>query len=227
MIAGPPIDGRIAEDDPLDEVTVAYAVDDPATTPATRRTHADMFAAPGWVWQDDRWDPAPIGGEQRTINFGPELGGERLAMSFPSGEVITVPRHVAARRVQTFLSLARSRWIGALARAASRVAPTLYRAGAGGLIDRAVAAATSVGGDPTRTHFALIARARRRFAIAQVSVVGADPYGLTALLVADAACDLASGPPAVVGAVTPSELWPAETSLRRIGESAGLAIDAA
>ena len=225
MIAGPATGGRIGEDDPLDEVTVSYAVDDPATSPATRRSYADMLAAPSWVWAGDRWDPSPIGAEQRIVNFGPALGGERPALSFPSGEVITVPRHVAADRVQTYLSLTRSRWIGTIARAATRLAPTLYQAGAGRLIDRALAA-TSTASDPADTRFALIARARRRFAVAQVSVLGSDPYALTATLIADAACDLATSAPRVTGAVTPAELWPAEASLRQVAEEAGMTIDA-
>src|SRR5258705_12775518 len=116
-----------------------------------------MLFSPGWVWQGDQWDPVARGAEQRTINFGPELGGERAALSFPSGEVITVPRHVAAKRVQTYLSLTKSRWLGSLARAATRIAPALYRGGAAAMIDQALARVTTSGGDSTRTRFALIA----------------------------------------------------------------------
>jgi short subunit dehydrogenase-like uncharacterized protein len=228
MVAGDAAPGdRIGEDDPLDEVTVAYAVEDPATSAATQRTHADMLFQPGWVWQGEQWDPATLGGEQRTINFGAELGGERPALSFPSGEVITVPRHVAARRVQTYLSLTRSRWVGALARAATRIAPTLYRTRAASLIDQALAQVTTTGGDSSRTRFALIARARRRFTVAQVRVLGTDPYALTGELVADAVVDLAAHAPRATGACAPSEVWPAEASLRRLAETAGLTVEAA
>lgn len=219
--------GRIGEDDPLDELTVAYAVTDPQTSAATQRTHADMLFSPGWVWQGDQWDPIALGAEQRTINFGPELGGERPALSFPSGEVITLPRHVAAKRVQTYLSLTRSRWLGSLARAASRIAPALYRGSAAAVIDQALARVTTTGGDSTRTRFALIARARRRFSVAQVRVLGTDPYALTGVLVADAAVDLATNQPRVVGVCAPAEVWPAAASLRRLAETAGVSIEAA
>lgn len=219
--------GRIGEDDPLDELSVAYAVEDPQTSAASQRTHADMLFSPGWVWQGEQWDPVALGAEQRTINFGPELGGERPALSFPSGEVITLPRHVAARRVQTYLSLTRSRWVGSLARAASRIAPALYRGGAAAMIDQALARATTTGGDSTRTRFALIARARRRFSVAQVRVLGMDPYAVTGVLVADAAVDLAANDPRVVGVCAPAEVWPAEASLRRLVELVGVTIEAA
>ena len=228
MIAGPAAPGeRVGSGDPLDELSVAYAVDDPATTEGSRRSHADMVSGPGWVWERDQWDPSALAAEQRTINFGPELGGERPAFSFPSGEVITVPRHVDARRVQTYLSLARSRWLGVVARAASRLAPALHRAGAGALVDQALVAATNTGDAPSATRFALIARARRRFAVAQVRVLGGDPYALTATLLADAAVDLATHGPRLTGARTPAELWPPEPSLRALADRAGLSIEAA
>jgi short subunit dehydrogenase-like uncharacterized protein len=227
ILAGESGDGRIAEDDPLDEVTVAYAVEDPATSAATQRTHADMLFQPGWVWQGEQWDPAPLGAEQRTINFGPELGGERPAQSFPSGEVITIPRHVNARRVQTYLSLTRSRWVGALARAATRIAPALYRTRAAALIDSALAQVTTSGGDSSRTRFAVVARAVRRFSMAQVRVLGTDPYALTGELIADAVVDLAAHAPRAVGACAPSEVWPAEASLRALVDTAGLTVEAA
>jgi short subunit dehydrogenase-like uncharacterized protein len=225
-LAGAAIDGeRIADDDPIDELTVSYAIDDPVTTDGSRRSYSDIISSPGWVWQGEQWDPAALGAEQRTINFGPELGGERPAMSFPSGEVITVPRHVAAKRVQTYMSLTRSRWVGSLARVASRLAPSLYRAGAGPWLDQALGRAGSTGTDPSLTSFALIARARRRFNVAQVRIHGHDPYGLTGRLVADALVDLAANPPRITGVVTPAEVWPAEASLRRIADEAGLTIE--
>jgi hypothetical protein len=186
-----------------------------------------MLFQPGWVWQGDQWDPVPLGAEQRTINFGPELGGERPALSFPSGEVITIPRHVAARRVQTYLSLTRSRWVGALARAATWIAPSLYRTRAASLIDSALAQVTTSGGDSSRTRFALVARAVRRFSMAQVRVLGTDPYAVTGELVAAAVVDLATHEPRVVGACAPSEVWPAEASLRELVDTAGLTVEAA
>jgi len=226
MVAGPAADGdRVGEDDPLDEVTVAYAIEHAASSEATRRTHADMVAQPGWVWNRDQWDPSPFGAEQRTVNFGPELGGERPAMSFPSSEVLTLPRHVAATRIQTYLSMTRSRWGGALARAASRMMPALYRAGAGRWVDEAIVAVTNTATDNTRARFALVARARRRFSVGQVRVLGGDPYTLTGHLVADAAVDLATTPPRATGVCAPSELWPPEAALRRIADHADLVIE--
>jgi hypothetical protein len=233
LVAGPPAPGddgaRIGEDEPLDEVTVAYAIE------AGARAHTAAAAATraGWVWDRDQWDPVIAGAEQRTINFGPELGGERPAMSFPSGEVITVPRRVASRRVQTFVSLTRSRWLGTLARAATRLAPALARAGAGGIVEDAlagVAGAAAGAAVPADTRFAVIARARRRFTVAQVRVCGADPDALTAAIVADAAIDLsrlAAHAPARVGACTPSELWDPQARLEAIAARAGLVIEAA
>jgi short subunit dehydrogenase-like uncharacterized protein len=222
-LAGTPADGaRVADGDPLDELTVCYAFDDAAS----QRSYADMIAQPGWVWRGDRWDETPLAGEPRTVNFGPELGGERPAMSFPSGEVITVPRHVDVRRVQTYVSLTRSRWLGAVTRAAARAAPLIYRGPAGRLLEESMTRVVSSRDEHARTRFGVVARARRRFVVAQVRVIGSDPYGLSATLCADAAVDLAMRGSDVVGACTPSEVWPAEASLRRLADAGRIAVDA-
>ena len=75
------------------------------------------MSSPGVVWQLSRWDPIAAGADTREFGFPAPFGGRR-AVSFPSGEVISVPRHVSARRVQTYLSLD-----GALGSIASRLSP--------------------------------------------------------------------------------------------------------
>jgi hypothetical protein len=206
---------RIAAGDPLDELTVSYAFDDAAFGFGARGS--------GWVWTGDRWDDAPLAGEQRALNFGPELGGERPAMSFPSGEVITVPRHVDARRIQTYVSLTRSRWLGAVTRAAAMLARgAAGRAGDDESMTRVVASRD----EAARSRFAVIARARRRFVVSQVRVLGSDPAGLAATVCADAAIDLMARPAGgAVGACAPSELWPGEDSLQRLATAGRIEID--
>ena len=92
------------DDGELDEVVVAYGLHRMRPTRGTRLSALEALGEPGVMWHSGRWDPVRPAAERRTFNFGASSGG-REAVSFPSGEVISVPRHVATRRVQTFVSL--------------------------------------------------------------------------------------------------------------------------
>ncbi len=210
----PGIRGRLADDDPLDEIVIGLAVDGFVPAPAARRAMIDAVTARGVVWRAGRWDLTRAAARGHTIDFG-ELG-QRAARSFPAPEVITVPRHLAARIVDGFIALPDDPW----ARGLERLAPLAgLMAPFAGLL--APVLATFV--DPTqvpdattraRARFVVVASARRGFRHAQVRIAGRDVYALAARTVSDAAIMLAGRSPDLGGgACAPAELSAAATGL--------------
>ena len=175
----------------VDEVCVAYALNRFPPTAGTRMAAIDALSQPGWVWVGDRWDPVTPMHERRVVNFGPGMG-ERATLSFPSGEVMTVPRHVHAGRVQTFLSLLDTGPLGdvvtRVARLLSPAVPALVRSALGAQM-RAHSGKGSADERPSATDrkfatFAVACEARLRFEEARLVMSGRDPYGTTAAIAA-------------------------------------------
>ncbi len=210
--------------DPLSEVAVTYVLDDFLPTPGTALSAIASLASEGVIWQQERWDPIAPAAERRRVNAGAAHGGEREAVSFPSGEVITVPRHVDARRVQTYVSLTRGGWEARAARWASPLLPLLGRTGVPAWLAAQVPAAPPDDDARARAAFTVIARARRGFADAQVAVSGTDVYRVTATIAAWAAIELATRDDAPAGVRAPAEAFAPRATLETLAQQASLAV---
>ncbi len=210
---------RLAEDRPLDEVTVTYVLDDLAASPGLQRAWFGAVGSRALVWRRDRWEPARPG-DARRVNAGPALGGERAAIAHPGGDAITVPQHVAARLVATYLSATRRAGAASALRLLARALPLVPRAAADLLVPYA-----DPGADYGRTRFAVVAHARRGFEAAQVVVRGADLHRTTARVAAWAARRLAARGAGPVGMRAPGELFRGAPALRELAAAAGLAIE--
>ena len=210
---------RLAEARPLDEVAVTYAFDDLALSAGTQRAWFGAVGERALQWRRDRWEPARPG-DGRRVNAGPELGGERAAIAHAGGDAITVPRHVAAHLVGTYVSTTRRENVVSAMRLLARALPLLSRAAAGVLAPYADPDA-----DYARTRFAIVAQVRRDFAAVQVVVRGTDPYRTTALTTAWAARALAARGAGPVGMRAPGELFRGAPALRELATAAGLALD--
>lgn len=217
---------RLADDAPLDELIIGHAVDGFAPAPGARRSLIDAATGPGVVWRAGRWDPTRPAARGRTIDFG--ALGARAARSFPAAEIISAPRHIAARTVDAFIALPDDPW----ARGLGRLTPL---AGLAAPLAGWVAPLLATFVDPTqvpdadaraRARFAIVATARRGFDHAQVRVSGHDVYALTARVVADAARALAAPSAALTavirdgGARAPSQVFGAAATLTAL-EAAG------
>jgi short subunit dehydrogenase-like uncharacterized protein len=201
----------------VDEVCVAYALNRFPPTAGTRMAAIDALSQPGWVWVGDRWDPVTPMHERRVVNFGPGMD-ERTTLSFPSGEVMTVPRHVHAGRVQTFLSLLDTGPLGdvvsRVARLLSPAVPALVRSALGAQM-RAHSGKGSASERPSATDrkfatFAVACEARLRFEEARLVMSGRDPYGTTAAIAAWAVETLRARMqrgPLPAGVCAPSEVF--------------------
>ena len=93
--------GRTTE--PLRQLIVAYDVHGFDPTRGTMRSSLEMLKGGDVVYEDGRWVPAPAGVTRASVVF-PEPAGRQTVSRYPSGEQITVPRHVRTRRVVSLLS---------------------------------------------------------------------------------------------------------------------------
>jgi hypothetical protein len=210
---------RLGEDRPLDEVAVTYVYDDLALSPGSQRAlFGSVGEGPLW-WRRDRWERTGAG-EKRRVNAGTASGGERDAIGHAGGDAITVPRHVAAARVSTYVSTTRNAASTGALRLLARALPLLPRAAAGVLVPYADPDA-----DYTRTRFAIVAQVRRGFASAQVVIRGRDLYTTTARIAAWAATQLASRTAGPLGMRAPGELFHPAAALRALASVAELTLE--
>jgi short subunit dehydrogenase-like uncharacterized protein len=211
---------RIAEDRPLDEIAVSYIFDDLVLSPGSQKAVFGNLHTRGLVWHRDRWEHIAPAAERRKVNAGLAMGGQRDAVSFPGGDVITVPRHVAANTVQTFVSTTRSQAATTALRLLARAMPLVPK--------RATDLFAPYQPDEdeyARTRFAVIAQARRGFSAAQIVVGGDDQYRASAGIAAWVARALATRETGPTGMRAPSELFRPEPALREVAETIGLTIE--
>jgi hypothetical protein len=210
---------RLAEAHPLDDVAVSYVFDDLVLSAGSQRALFGAIGTRALVWYRDRWE-AGRAGERRRVNAGAALGGEREVLSYAGGDPLTIPRHVAARQVASFVSPSRRTGATSALRLLSRALPLVPRRARELLVPYS---------DPDvdfgRTRLAVIAQVRRGFQAAQVAVHGRDLYRTTAAVLAWSACRLAERTAGPIGMLAPGELFRAEPALRAIARLADLTIE--
>lgn len=196
----------------LDELSISYALAKPHLTARERAMAASLLSSPTLIWERDRWQTMAPGAQRRRVGFG-EKFGEQEAVLFGGGEVITVPRHIEARTIKTYL------WIetkNPLLWEATRIAPLLSPllgplvTGPLGRFVRAQADAMSepVGArERAETEFVLVATATRGFDSSRVVLRGHDPYRLTAEICSAGALALAKRPHAGGGFLAPAQVF--------------------
>jgi len=202
-----------------DHVWVAYAMDKFVATAGTKLSAVDSLAADGVIWNVDRWDSVRPAAERKLVVFPPPFG-ERTALSFPSGEVITVPRHTDTQRVQTYVSLTDN---SLATRAMGLLGPALPFVLRSPLLTAAAARAGQSGDGPTtderrNSAFAVVAVASEGGLHQRTAVIGSDPYGVTAEILAYAAAFLLDTNEAPSGVLAPSELIASDRALPEVAE---------
>jgi short subunit dehydrogenase-like uncharacterized protein len=96
---------RLAADghEPLSELVTAYHIDGFGMSRGALRSALDAMQSGGVIYDGGYWRPAPSGVFRGSFDF-PEPPGHQTMSRFPSGEVITVPRHTQTLRVVSLLS---------------------------------------------------------------------------------------------------------------------------
>jgi hypothetical protein len=210
---------RLADAQPIEDIAVSYVFDHLALSAGSQRALFQAIGSRTLIWRRDRWEPGRAG-DHRPINAGPAFGGEREAQAFAAGDPLTIPRHVAALRVGSYLSTTRRARTATALRLLSRALPFVPHR-----VSELLEPYAEPGADYGRTQFAIIAQVRRGFAAAQVSVTGHDLYRTTAVIAAWCAQKLVERTTGPVGIRAPGELFRAAPALRAIASAADLTIE--
>jgi short subunit dehydrogenase-like uncharacterized protein len=105
--------------DELDELSVNYAWLNLTPSRGTARTTLEMISGKDLEWRNMEWVDASGGASRGTYDF-PDPVGRHHMIRYPSGEQITVPRHVPTRNVRASMN--------ASAFSSERLAPVLAAA---------------------------------------------------------------------------------------------------
>lgn len=205
---------------PLREVQVTYGwnagID--AVSPGTRASVLRVLERPGFTYRSGGWHREPMGRVRRQTEF---LDGTRVpVVSFPVGEVVTLPRHLAVDRIGGWLALGRaaSRWLPV---AAPLIPPTvrLLRPALEPLIRGSNSPPDP---DVRRTAtFRILVEARGEGGESRaVELRGQDPYGLTARILAAGVDAVLEAEPAA-GVLAPAEVLDPERLLHDLARDEG------
>ncbi|MEE2830007.1 MAG: NAD(P)H-binding protein [Myxococcota bacterium] len=209
--------GLLARDfGPLDDLRIAYCISSGGTSRGTRRSMLRAAETP-WGFREGRPVTERLAAQAGKVRF-PSPPGLRSCVSIPGAEIITVPQHVDTRRCICLMAVPAA--LGIAARAGGGLVSPLLRSPAGGwLRDRASGGSSGPREeDRKRTRFTILveAFAGRRFR--QAVIEGVDPYGLTAVILAQAAEGLATGrDTGKRGALAPAEIFEPQTFLEELG----------
>ncbi len=211
------------EVDTVDSLSICYAIDRLSPTKGTQLSILEALGKQGFRWDEGRWIRVTPGSDRIEMEY-PQPFGPRLALSFPSAEVITVPRHVQVNQLQTYMSIGQDT---PAIRAASMIAPVvspflspllgpLLRSSLGSIAESTIRSA-----DPTAPidsgRFAIVAQATARQRSARCALSGEDIYAVTAGIVALFAERL-QNEGSLSGVLTPSELLDPKDALEEIAE---------
>jgi short subunit dehydrogenase-like uncharacterized protein len=171
--------------EPLRELVLAYAPRGVTPTRGTLRSALGMLAADSVLYEDGAWRPAPRVPERRRFAF-PDPVGTQPVMRYPSGEVLTVPRHVQTRKLTSLITVETVAGTPRAAPFLPLTAPALalaLRSPLGGLVEPLLARYPEGPSDASRAkvRFTIVAIAHGEDGRTRHGVVtGGDVYGLTA-----------------------------------------------
>lgn len=169
---------------PLDDLLVAYHLIGFDMTRGTMRSSLEMLKGGDVTYRDGRWVRAGFGPRRAFVEF-PAPVGRRQVGKYPSGEIVTVPRHLDVRSVRaaiTLDSLLPQRVSGALPPMLPAIGLAM-RSPLARVLDRAIGLLPEGPAEERRraVSWTILARAQGRDGTASSGIVrGSDVYGLTA-----------------------------------------------
>lgn len=182
----------------------------------TARSSLEMFKGGDLEWRDGALRPAPQQVSRPDFDFGSPFGRKRM-MRFPSGEHLTVPRHLAVRSVETSMSADSilPERLTPLMPILARPAGIAMRTPAKMVINRMIGLMPEGAGPEDRrgTRFAIGCEIHTGSGMRLARMTGTDVYGLTAALVVKGALAAADGRIDAAGALSPAEAFRPEEFL--------------
>jgi short subunit dehydrogenase-like uncharacterized protein len=186
----------------------------------TQRSVVRMLQSTGYAYVRGKWVEEAPAEVIRVVDF-PEPVGRVTAVSFPSAEVITVPRHINTREVRTFITV--PPMAARLVSAAVPVVRTLMRSPLSFLAKRFIGTGTAGPDETTRAgdefRIAVEVRGVRggRATHRRAFAYGRDPYGLTAVIAAQAAALMSRSDYQRAGVLPPAAAFDAGEFLGYLG----------
>lgn len=209
--------------EPLRELVLAYAPQGVTPTRGTLRSALGMLAADSVLYEDGDWRPAPLRPSRGSFRF-PDPVGAQPVMRYPSGEVLTVPRHVRTRRltslitVETFAGTARAAPLVSLLTPAMALA---LRSPLGRLAEPLLERYPEGPSEDSRARvrFTIVALAHGEDGRTRRGVVtGGDVYGLTAVTAVHGAALMAEPGYDRGGVLSPASAYDAAAFLAALAE---------
>jgi short subunit dehydrogenase-like uncharacterized protein len=216
---------RIAAEglEPLEELVMAYAVKGFGMSRGTLRSGLEMMKGGDVVYEDGDWRPAPAGVFRASFDFPEPLGRQSMSR-YPSGEVITVPRHTRTRRVVSLVTTRTAVPNAAAAALMPYLQPGLelaLRTPLRGLLQSAVRALPEGPPEAERraAEWTIVAHARGEDGrTSRAEARGVDVYGLTAVILVHAAELLSAAGYDRAGALPPSVAFDPAAFLDHLGD---------
>ena len=171
--------------EPLRELVLAYAPRGVQPTRGTLRSALGMLAAKSVVYHDGDWRPAPLRPARARFPFPAPVGSQPVTY-YPSGEALTVPRHVKTSAVTTLITVETFAGTPKVAPLMPVMAPALaltLRSPLGGMLEPLLARYPEGPSEQSRqsASFTIVALAHGQDGRTRRGVVtGTDVYALTA-----------------------------------------------
>lgn len=182
----------------------------------TARSSLEMIKGGDLEWRDGALRPASQQVSRPDFDFGSSLGIKRM-IRFPSGEHLTVPRHLPVRSVETsmtadsILPSKATRLLPSLARPAGLAMRTPARAAINRMIGLMPEGAGPEG--RSRARFTIVCDVSTGSENRRGRITGTDVYGLTAAMIVKGALAAARGEIEAAGALAPAEAFEPEDFL--------------
>jgi len=170
----------------VDEVLLAYAAFGFGATRGTMLSALEILKGGDVEWRKLQWLPAPRSLAGGHFDFPEPIGRQRMAR-YPAGEQLTVPRHVATRRVRTLITASTlapgpgAAMLPVLALPIGLTMRTPAKRLIGALISRLPEGPSDE--DRAAARFEIICEVRRGKTLRRGVIRGRDVYGLTAATV--------------------------------------------
>ncbi len=174
----------------LDELDLHYCWRDFTPSQGTARTTLEIIGGKDLEWRNTEWVEASGGVSRGSFEF-PEPFGRQRMFRYPSGEQITVPRHVATQNVRAsmnasaFSSDALAPIFSATVRPAGLAMRTPLKRLMNAIISRLAEGQTPE--QRERTRWAIVCEAKRGEVEQKGVITGKDVYGLTAAAIVQGA----------------------------------------
>lgn len=209
--------------EPLRELVLAYAPQGVQPTRGTLRSALGMVAAPSVLYEDGAWRPAPLRSSGRASFPFPAPVGSQPVMRYPSGELLTVPRHVRTRAVRSLITVETFAGTSKAAPFVPLIAPALtlaLRTPVRSLLEPLLARYPEGPSDASRARvrFTIVALAHGEDGRTRRAVVtGGDVYALTAVTAVHGAALLAEPGYARSGVLSPASAFDPAAFLDALG----------